>query len=340
MNQLAEPRMLWLAAVLVPLVLILELGQWRWGGGFKFSGQRFLPGWAFSWRMAARTAMVLIKCAAVILLVYVLARPQRSVTVEQEKTKGINIMMALDLSGSMMAEDLKPRRVDAAKTALSHFIKGLPQGDRAGLVIFAGRSFTQCPLTLDHELLLSMLDLVKIGETIGVDGTAIGDGLVNAVNVLDAEPGKSKVVVLATDGVANTGVQPLEGARLAAAKGIIVYTIGMGKKGGSTATFTDESGQQRYVIDQRTGRPFIFEEPDEKTLGSIADLTGGKYFRATDERSLEEIYQRISAMTKDEFKQKVYTQWKDDFFTPLLASLILLLLYFLLDHTAGRILPA
>lgn len=173
-----------------------------------------------------------------------------------------------------------------------------------------------------------------------VDGTAMGDGLVNSVNVLDKEPGKSKVVILASDGVNNTGVPPLEAARLAATKGIIAYTIGIGRKGGAPMPYINPFGQKQYLIDPRTGGVYMVEEPDEKTLQAIADMTGGQYFRATDEKKLAEIYSRISQMTKEEFSQKIYTRTNEDYFPFLMAAVGLLIFYFLLDEFWFKILPA
>jgi len=250
-----------------------------------------------------------LKTAGIILLIIATLRPQDVKKETQENIKGIDIILALDLSGSMQAQDLKPNRIEAAKKVAEDFVNGLTT-DRVGLVVFAGYSFTQCPLTADYEIVknfISQLDL----RTVPIDGTAMGDGIMTAVNRLVDSKG-SKVIILATDGVNNRGMNPIEAAKVAGYKGIKIYTIGMGQKGGAPMILTDQFGRQVQQYDQ-FGRPARWEEPDEKTLKAIADLTGGQYFRATNEAALKQIYDDIGSMEKQDITVKTYNKYTDKF---------------------------
>ena len=263
----------------------------------------------------------ILKIAAVILLAVALLRPQDIKKQTQEKIKGIDILIALDISGSMQAEDLEPNRLEAAKDVCREFINGL-SNDRVGLVVFAGKSFTQCPLTVDYEIVKTFIDQVDL-QTIRIDGTAIGEAVLTSINRLESS-GASKVVILTTDGVNNRGIAPLEAAKIAAYKDVKVYTIGIGKKGGSPMMYTDRWGIKRRAFDRRTGRKLNWEEPDEKTLRQMAKITGGKYFRAENKKELNEIYKIIGKMEKQEIKVKTYNKYEDKFFAFLLAGFLLL----------------
>lgn len=262
------------------------------------------------------------------LLIIALLRPQEVKKETQENIKGIDIIVALDISGSMQAEDLKPNRLEAAKEVIRKFVSGL-SGDRVGLVIFAGTSFSQCPLTTDYEIIKSFINQIEF-QTIRIDGTAMGDAIITSINRLESS-GTSKVIILTTDGVNNRGFSPIEAARAALHKGIKIYTIGIGKKGGAPMMQLGWDGVKRPVIDRYTGQQLKWEEPDEKTLTQIADMTGGKYFRATDEHSLKEIYEIISKMEKQDIKIKSYNKYIDKFQIFLWVGLIILSFVFLLE---------
>jgi len=254
-----------------------------------------------------------------------LLRPQEIKKETEENIKGIDIMLALDVSGSMQADDLKPNRLEAAKEVLGQFVSGLA-GDRAGLVVFAGTSFSQCPLTVDYEIVKNFIRQVDF-NTVRIDGTAVGDAIITAVNRLE-KSGPTKVLILATDGVSNRGVNPVEAAQIAAYKGIKIYTIGIGKKGGSPMYQMGYDGVKRQVINRYTGQPAYWEEPDEDTLRQMAASTGGEYFRATDNRALKQIYDNIAKMEKQDIKVKSYNRHIDKFKRFLWAGALLVLLAF------------
>ncbi len=269
-----------------------------------------------------------LKVIGIILLIIAALRPQQVKKETTEKIKGIDIIIALDVSGSMQADDLNPNRLEAAKEVCKRFISGLTS-DRVGLIVFAGKSFTQCPLTIDYHIVKNFIDQINF-QTVRIDGTAVGDAILNAINRLENSKA-SKVVILTTDGVSNTGFSPQEAAKMAAYKGIKIYTIGIGKKGGAPMTRIDRSGRKVQVYDRWTGQPLKWEEPDEKTLTYIADITGGKYFRAIDEKSLKEIYDLISKMEKQEIDVKTYNRYEDKFYIFLLWGFIFLSLAILLE---------
>lgn len=270
----------------------------------------------------------ILKIVGVILLIIALLRPQEVKKETTEKIKGIDIIIALDVSGSMQADDLLPNRLEAAKEVCKRFINGLTS-DRVGLVVFAGKSFTQCPLTIDYQIVKNFIDRINF-QTVRIDGTAVGDAILNAINRLENSR-SSKVVILTTDGVSNTGFSPMEAAKMAAYKDIKIYTIGIGKRGGAPMMSYDRFGRKVQVYDRWTGQPLKWEEPDEKTLTQIADITGGKYFRATDERSLREIYDLIGKMEKQEIDVKTYNRYDDKFYSFLLWGFIILFIGLLLE---------
>ena len=249
-----------------------------------------------------------LRTAALVVIILTLARPQLEKGYETIKSEGIDIMLALDISGSMRAEDFKPEnRIHVAKEVVSDFVKGITD-DRVGLVVFASKSFTKCPLTLDHDALRAMLDDVEIGMI--EDGTAIGLALANCVARLNDSPAKSKIIILLTDGENNTGeIDPLTGAKLARAAGIKTYTIGVGKEGGAPVPVPDRYGRMQYARD-RNGN-LMLTKLDEETLREIASATGGKYYRATDEQALDQIYKQILEMEKTAFEVKAFKHRKE-----------------------------
>jgi Ca-activated chloride channel homolog len=272
-----------------------------------------------------------LRVLGVCLLILALARPQSQTASEEILSEGIDIILTLDVSGSMRALDFKPKnRLDIAKEVVSEFIKGR-KNDRLGLVVFAAKSFTQCPLTLDYGILLNFLDQIKIG-TVREDGTAIGMALATSANRLKNSEAKSKIIILLTDGINNTGeIDPITAARMCEALKIRVYTIGAGKEGQSVILIDDPLFGPQY-------RP-INAELDEKTLGEIASITGGEYFRATDKKALEEIYQKIAEMEQSKIKQLAYKQYSELFPYLLFPGLGLLLIEGILNNTRFRKLP-
>jgi Ca-activated chloride channel homolog len=269
-----------------------------------------------------------LKVLAVILLCVALLRPQEVKIETKDKIKGIDIMLALDISGSMQADDLKPSRVEAAKEVCRQFVSGLAN-DRVGLVVFAGTSFSQCPLTSDYEIVRNFISQVDL-QTIRIDGTAMGDAIITAVNRLE-KSGPTKVIILTTDGVNNRGVSPVEAAKIAAYKGIKIYTIGIGKKGGAVVMQTYPDGSKRPAYNPYTGQVYKYEEPDEATLTQVAESTGGAYFRATDNRALKQIYETIGKLEKQDIQVKTYNKKTDHFKWFLWIGLGLLLLAFGLE---------
>ena len=253
-----------------------------------------------------------LRVAVVAFLSLALSRPQLSNRWQSESTEGIDIMMALDISGTMLGEDLKPNRLEAAKAVATEFVLSRPN-DQIGLVVFAGESFTQCPLTTDHAVLVNLFQSVKFGMI--EDGTAIGLGLANAVNRMKDSPTKSKVVILLTDGSNNRGdIDPQTAAEIAKTFNIRVYAIGVGSY----------SKEVRVPIRTPYGVQYgtMNSEFDETTLRNIAQLTGGEYFRATDNTSLRNIYQQIDQMEKTKIRVREYSKRTEHFMPFLTAALL------------------
>ncbi|MCP4404877.1 MAG: VWA domain-containing protein [bacterium] len=246
----------------------------------------------------------ILRILIVVLLILGLARPQSNKGDESITTEGIDIILTLDVSGSMQAEDFTPNRLEAAKKVAADFIRGR-KNDRIGLVVFAGHSVTQAPLTLDYEVLLSLLDKVHIG-LLQEDGTAIGMAIANSVNRLRNSTAKSKVIIVLTDGVNNKGeIDPLTAANLAKSMQQRIYTIGAGSQGEAYVTVDHPFfGKQRQRIQA---------ELDEKTLREVAEMTDGKYFRATDEKSLANIYEEIEQLEKSKIGVKQYKEYVELF---------------------------
>lgn len=273
-----------------------------------------------SWRVWCVHLPFVLRVAVIIFLSLALARPQLSNRWQSESTEGIDIMMALDISGTMLGEDLKPNRLEAAKAVATEFVLSRPN-DQIGLVVFAGESFTQCPLTTDHAVLVNLFQSVKFGMI--EDGTAIGLGLANAVNRMKDSPTKSKVIILLTDGSNNRGdIDPMTAAEIAKTFGIRVYAIGVG-------SYSDEV---RVPIYTPYGVQYgtMSSEFDETTLRNIAQMTGGEYFRATDNNSLRNIYQQIDQLEKTKIRVREYSKRTEHFMPFLTAALFCLLLEMLL----------
>jgi len=278
----------------------------------------------------ARYASPALKILGLALLIVALARPQTGNTVSEVETEGIDIILTLDISGSMKAEDFKPEnRLHVAKEEIKNFIEGRVN-DRIGLVVFAGESFTQCPLTLDYNILLNFLDDVTFGMV--EDNTAIGMAIANSCNRLKNSPSKSKVIVLLTDGVNNAGeIDPVQAAEIAKTLNIKIYAIGAGKPGPAPYPVDDPVFGRRYIN--------VENEIDEASLRKIAEITGGKYFRAKDENGLHEVYEEISNLEKTKIKTKQYMNYTELYLYFLMCGAGMILFETLLSQTRYRKIP-
>jgi Ca-activated chloride channel family protein len=316
MLRLAHPMYL-LGLLLVPALIARYVWQQRRGlATLRYSSLALAePLLASPW-LKWRHVPFALRMVALALLCLGLARPQ-TVDVEEEiLTPGIDIMMAIDNSTSMAAEDLEPNRLTAAKKVVEDFVEGR-RNDRIGLVVFAGRSYPRCPLTLDYGILRALLDGVQFASR-EEDGTAIGMGLANAVNRLRDAKGKSQVIILLTDGRNNQGeIDPATAADLAHSLGVKVYTIGVGTTGEAPYPYDDPVFGRRYVM--------LRVDLDEKSLREIAARTGGSYFRATDADRLREIFEEIDLMEKTEVKMKRYERFGELYLYLLVPAGLLLL---------------
>lgn len=326
--EFANPKYFLLLVLLIPMILWYVFREKRSHADLQFSSLRAFRGIKHTGRIWLRHVLFGLEVLAILFLVVALARPQSSNSWQTYTSEGIDIVLALDISGSMLARDFKPDRLEAAKEVATKFILERPQ-DKIGLVIFAGESFTQCPLTTDQAVLVNLLREVKSG--IIEDGTAIGLGLANAVNRLKDSPAKSKVVILLTDGVNNRGaIAPATAAELAKTFGIRVYTIGVGTYGEAPYPVQTPFGIQMQKMPV---------EIDEDVLQQIAALTGGKYFRATDNDKLKQIYAEIDQLEKSKIEVKHFSKKDEHYFIFGLIGMSLLILQVLLRYTLLRKIP-
>ena len=286
-----------------------------------------------TWRTALVHAPFLLRLLAFAMIVIVLARPQTSNSWSDRSVEGIDIMLAVDISTSMLAEDLKPNRIEAAKKVASEFIAGRPN-DNIGLTIFAGESYTQCPMTTDHVVLLNLfnsLDCSMVQNGLISDGTAIGMGLANAISRLKDSKAKSKVIILLTDGSNNAGdISPQTAADIAKSFGIRVYTIGVGTNG--TARYPMPVGGHIEYLN-------IPVEIDERTLQAIANATDGEYYRATNNEKLREVYQQIDKLEKTKMNVRQYSRRYEAYFIFAAIACLALLLELLLRETVLKKIP-
>jgi Ca-activated chloride channel family protein len=311
----ANPYWLWLLLLLIPLI---GYQVWRFltnrNPSLTFSDTSGLKNLSGNWRSYGTWLAPVLRWIAYSLVVFALARPQFKNTTVERSAEGIDIVLTLDISTSMKAEDLKPNRLEAAKNVARNFINKR-FSDRIGLVVFAGKSFTVVPPTLDYDLLKKMLSNVEMGVI--EDGTAIGMGIATAVNRLKDSNAKSKVIILLTDGQNNAGeIDPVTAADLAAAYGIKIYTIGAGTRGTAPYPIQDPIFGTRYQN--------VPVNIDEDMLKQIAEITGGAYFRATDTEKLEDIYAQIDKLEKTEIEEVIYTDYKDLYPRFLLPGILLL----------------
>lgn len=271
---------------------------------------------------------IILRIICVTFLIVAIARPQTSSSGSNVTTEGITVVVALDISTSMLAEDFKPNRIEAAKKVAMDFITGRPN-DLIGLVIFSGESFTQCPVTSDHSVLLSLIREIKPGML--EDGTAIGDGLATAVARLKDAKTTSKVAVLITDGVNNAGsVPPLTASEIANTFGVRVYSIGVGTRGMAPYPFQTPFGTQYQNMEVQI---------DEALLTKIAETSGGKYFRATNNKKLEAIFNEIDQMEKSKVEVTKFSRYSDEYLPYAMAAFILFMLELILRYTWLRSIP-
>jgi len=322
-----NPQFFWLF-LLFPLLIL-----WQW-----LRRKKEMPSVLFSslqvvqplrtWRTTLRPILYVLRCLALAALIVALARPRSSSEITKTKTtEGIDIILSIDMSSSMLAKDLKPNRIEALKRVASHFIEQRAS-DRIGIVVYSGESYTKVPATTDKSVVLQALKDIKQGEI--EDGTAIGMGLGTAINRLKDSKTKSKVIILMTDGVNNTGViDPLSAAELAKEYGIRVYTIGIGTNGKALSPVAyNPDGSLQYDM--------VPVEIDERLLTQIAEATGGHYFRATDNQKLAQIYTEIDKLEKSKIEELKYYQHKENFRLWALLALVLLAAEFGLRHTVFR----
>ena len=323
-----HPKYFYLLLLLIPLTVWYVVRLSKAQASFRLASGNAFKGMKPSFRVYMRHLPFLLRLLAIGLVVVVLARPQSVSSWEETETEGIDIVMALDVSGSMLAQDLKPDRLQSAKKVASEFITDRNH-DNIGLVIFAGESFTQCPLTTDHKVLLNLLNEINFGMI--EDGTAIGLGLATSVNRLKESGSQSKVVILLTDGTNNSGqIAPLTAADLARSYGIRVYTVGVGTKGMAPTPVNTPYGirMQNMPVDI-----------DEETLTEIAAITGGQYFRAQDTEGLRQVYNEIDEMEKYLISVQNVTRRQELFLPWAFAALGLILLELLLRRTWLRSIP-
>lgn len=324
----AHPAALLLIPVMV-LVFML-IGRWRESHAvLHYSDMRLLAGLPVSWRVRFRRLPDALRLLAWLLLALALARPQSGRTQEIIRGQGIDIVLSLDISGSMAALDFAPQnRLEAAKTVISDFIAGR-EFDRIGLVVFAQDSFQQTPPTLDYGTLLRSLEEIQLAPDLGLpDGTAIGLGVASAANMVRQSKAASKVIILLTDGANNAGgIGPLTAAQAVAALSIRVYTIGMGKTG--LVPVPDDTG----------GTVMMESDLDETTLQAIADTTGGRYFRAEDPDRLQRIYDQINALERSDVARQVYVNWQEQAGMLLATALAALVIERFLRQTAFQTTP-
>ena len=331
--EFANKEYLFLLLLLIPYILWYMMYRkkseptMRMADTFAF---RYAPK---SWKVRMMPLLLLLRILAFVMLVIVLARPQTRNSWKNKSIEGIDIMLAMDVSTSMLAEDLKPNRLEAAKQVATEFIAGRPN-DNIGLTIFAGESFTQCPMTTDHSSLLSLLQNVRTdiaARGLIEDGTAIGMGLANAVSRLKASKAKSRVVILLTDGSNNRGdISPMTAAEIAKSLGIRVYTVGVGTNKVAPYPMPVAGGVQ-YVN--------IPVEIDNETLRNIAQATDGDFYRATNTRELQQIYKEIDQLEKSKLNVKKFSKKYDAYQPFALVAVLALMLEILLRLTIFRRIP-
>jgi len=323
-----NPELLWLLVGVVLLFLGYLWRQNNWQASVRLSSIGQLKDAPVSWKYYLRHFPTLLRFLTIALIIIALARPQSSEDFTNKEVQGIDIVICTDISGSMRARDFRPNRLEAAKEVAAQFIESRPN-DRIGLVIFSAESFTQCPLTTDHSVVSNLLAEIRSGML--EDGTAVGLGLATSVSRLKDSDARSKVVILLTDGVNNSGeVSPQTAGEIAREFGIRVYTVGVGTKGKAPMPVRTPFGEEYRPMDV---------EIDEETLTTIAQMTGGKYFRATNKNSLEDIYKEIDQLEKTRINTIEFSEKNDEFLPFLALAGFLFLIEIVLRYTVFRTVP-
>ena len=324
----ARPELFYLLIGLIPIIVWYILRQKRSKASIQISTLDSLRKAPLTWKHSLRHLAFAIQLGVMALIIACLARPQSSNSWSNQTIEGIDIMIALDMSSSMLARDFQPDRLEAAKAVATEFISGR-QYDRIGLVVFSAESFTQCPLTTDRAVLINLFQNLHSGML--EDGTAIGLGLANAVSRLKDSEAKSKVVILLTDGENNRGeIAPITAAEIAKTYGIRVYTIGIGTVGMAPYPVQTPFGVQMREIEVKI---------DEKTLQDMANITDGKYFRATNNKTLIEVYKEIDRLEKSKIDNKEFSKKSEEYRKYAIGALVLALLAMVLQFAVFRHIP-
>src|SRR5450759_4116971 len=321
----AEPLFLYLLIAIPAMIAFYVIKQQKTTASLRMPGLQPFDGSVTTFRHYLRHMLFAFRALAVTLLIIVLARPQTTDKFQDMSTEGIDIVLALDISGSMLARDFRPDRLEASKNVATAIISGRPY-DRIGLVVFSGASFTQCPLTTDHAVLINLMREIQSGMI--EDGTAIGNGLATAVNRIKDSEAKSKVIILLTDGVNNRGeIAPATAAGIAKTYGIRVYTIGVGTQG--VAPYPVQTPYGLQYQDMQV-------EIDEAILREISQTTGGKYFRATDNNKLVQVYNEIDKLEKSKIDVRQLSRKYEKYLFPALAAFCLLVIEIVMRNTIFR----
>lgn len=323
----ANPAYLWLLGILPFLLGYEYILHTKKHPSFTLSNLKAIQSYPVSYKVWIQRFLPVIRMFGLGALIIALARPQSTYSNESITSEGIDIILAMDLSSSMLAEDFTPNRVEAAKNVAEDFIKGRPN-DRIGLVVFAGESFTRCPATSDHIVLLNQVKEISAEKSGLQDGTAIGMGLATSVDRLRESEAKSRVIILMTDGVNNSGfIDPITAADIAKKYNVRVYTVGVGKQ-----------GEAMYPLPNGMHQPMQVEI-DEVLLKKVADETGGKYFRATDNNKLKSIYKEIDRLEKTKIEVSAFHHKSEQFYPWAIAAALILLLEIGLRYIIIKAIP-
>ncbi len=328
--QFAEKQWFWLFLILPVLLAWYIYKLKKYEGEINFSSFTLFTGVKSSLKAKFRHVLFLLRLICLSLLILAIARPQSRSSWKDTKTEGIDIVVSLDVSLSMLAKDFKPNRLEVAKSVLADFIDARPN-DKIGLVIFSGEAFTQCPLTTDHKIIKNMFTDIKAGLL--DQGTAIGLGLADGVARVKDSKAKSKVVILISDGKSNVGeIAPLTAAEIAKTFGVRVYCIGVGTKGKALQPVAlYPNGEMEY--------DYVDVDIDDETMTEISNMTGGKYFRATDKESLEKTYKEIDKMEKTIISEQSFTNKAEHFLPLAIGAIVCLLLEFFLKRFVFKAIP-
>lgn len=331
MMNLAHPGYLWLFLLFIPLIAWYVWSQRKANPSMRMSSISALKGLSTSWKVYVKHFSFVLKLAALSCLIIILCRPQTYDKWSMSDTEGTDIVMAIDISASMLSRDLQPDRLEAAKKVASDFV-AKRESDNIGLVIFAGEGFTLLPMTTHQATLLNTIHEISI-NMLDADGTAIGDGIATAINRIKDGKAKSKSIILLTDGTNNSGVvAPLTAAEIAQKEGIRIYTIGLGTRGTAETPYAQGFGGELLY------KPMPVTI-DEESLKKVAQMTGGKYFRATDNDVLTSIFNEIDKLEKTKIDVKNFTNTQDNYMPWAWALLLLVLLNLTISYTVLRRIP-